>query len=271
MTVIKIGCQTYTWEMLGDEWRGTVDDILEAVAAAGYSGVEIASSMLGEYRERPAEFGRAVAARGLQLASVAHSADSGWTVLGESEKEFELAREMTVWTRTAGCGLLGLGGPSSGDPLHDRRQKLDLACRIYDRIGRAGADAGVQIHLHPHSHGGSIVETADEYDYMLGQTSPEVTWFGPDVGHMIRSGVDYLQMLQRHADRLLHLHLKDVNPDGSWAPIGSGTCNVVALIELLRKQGFGGWLIAEEESDGARRDQLGAIRRNRDYLKGLEL
>jgi len=30
-----LGCQTFTWEMLGDRWRGTTDDILDAIAGAG--------------------------------------------------------------------------------------------------------------------------------------------------------------------------------------------------------------------------------------------
>lgn len=37
---IAIGCQTYSWEMRGDDWTGTVDEILDAVAEAGYAGVE---------------------------------------------------------------------------------------------------------------------------------------------------------------------------------------------------------------------------------------
>ena len=34
--MLKVGCQTYTWEMLGDGWKGKVDDMLDAVAGAGY-------------------------------------------------------------------------------------------------------------------------------------------------------------------------------------------------------------------------------------------
>ena len=32
----KIGCQTYTWEMLGSQWQRHVDDILDAIATFGY-------------------------------------------------------------------------------------------------------------------------------------------------------------------------------------------------------------------------------------------
>jgi hypothetical protein len=30
-----VGHQSYSWEMLGSEWRGSADDILDTVAAAG--------------------------------------------------------------------------------------------------------------------------------------------------------------------------------------------------------------------------------------------
>ena len=68
MANIRIGCQTYTWEMLGDEWTGAVDDIFDAIAAAGYEGVEITTTMIGEYADRPADFRQALDRRGLTLA-----------------------------------------------------------------------------------------------------------------------------------------------------------------------------------------------------------
>jgi inosose dehydratase len=45
----RVGCQTYTWEMLGQKWHGSPDDILDAVAAAGYTGVEFSNNMIGDY------------------------------------------------------------------------------------------------------------------------------------------------------------------------------------------------------------------------------
>ena len=48
MANICIACQTYTWEMLGDEWRGTVDDLLDWIGGAGYDGIEITNSMIGD-------------------------------------------------------------------------------------------------------------------------------------------------------------------------------------------------------------------------------
>ena len=68
---MKIGHQMYSWEMQGPAWRGTPDDIMDMVAAAGYAGIEFSSAMIGGYAERPAEFQRALQRRGLAAAAFA--------------------------------------------------------------------------------------------------------------------------------------------------------------------------------------------------------
>ena len=50
---LKVGCQTYTWEMLGDRWTGGPDDLLKAIADGGYAGIEITDTMIGHYAGRP--------------------------------------------------------------------------------------------------------------------------------------------------------------------------------------------------------------------------
>ena len=65
--MLRVGCQTYTWEMLGDKWSGRVDDMLTAIADSGYEGIEITNTMIREYAERPVEFGRALKARDVAL------------------------------------------------------------------------------------------------------------------------------------------------------------------------------------------------------------
>jgi hypothetical protein len=49
MSSIQVACQTYTWEMLGTEWKGQVTDLLDYVTEAGYAGIEITNSMIGEF------------------------------------------------------------------------------------------------------------------------------------------------------------------------------------------------------------------------------
>ena len=53
---LQIGCQTFTWEMLGRTWNGGPDDLLAAISEAGYSGIEITDTMIGDYARRPDAF-----------------------------------------------------------------------------------------------------------------------------------------------------------------------------------------------------------------------
>ena len=75
--MLRIGCQTYTWEMLGDAWQGSADDLLAAIGGAGYTGIEITDRMIGTYANRPDEFSKALASNGLELIAFAWASPSG--------------------------------------------------------------------------------------------------------------------------------------------------------------------------------------------------
>jgi len=267
MKVKGVACQTYSWEMLGDEFTGTVDDILDAVRDGGFDGIEIASSMFGEYETRPEDFAQAVAERGLVVAAVAHTSSGGWTAEGQLERDLEDAKRVIDWTARAGAGRLGLGG-ASGPEEADRPALLARACERYVAVGAAGSMAGVEVNVHPHSHAGSVIESEAEYEQLLGVVDGETLGWGPDVGHMMRSGVDYIAMLRRSRDVLVHLHLKDIGVDGSWAPLGAGRCDLQALVALLGRIDYRGWLVLEEEYEEARLDPAGAVARGRRTIGG---
>jgi sugar phosphate isomerase/epimerase len=60
-----------------------------------------------------------------------------------------------------------------------------------------------------------------------------------------------------------------VDASGRWVGLGEGVCDFPAVLALLESAGYGGWVIAEEESEAARRDGVAAITRNRAYLRTL--
>ena len=73
----RIGCQTYSWEMLGEDWTGTPDDILEAVSRAGYDGVEFSNAMIGHYLESPGRFAEALQRWNMMCAAFAKIGGTG--------------------------------------------------------------------------------------------------------------------------------------------------------------------------------------------------
>ena len=93
MERIQIGCQTYTWEMLGDAWKGSVDDMLDIIADAGYEGVEITNTMVAEYYDDPDGFAKALEKRGLVFASFGFVPVNSFTDPAFFEEELAFIRD----------------------------------------------------------------------------------------------------------------------------------------------------------------------------------
>ena len=268
MSSIRVACQTYTWEMLGEAWTGSVDDLLIWIAESRYAGIEITNNMIREYADRPRDFAVALERHNLQLAAFAYSAPSGFTDASAWDSDIAGAVRTIDFLTHFTEPRLGLGGAAS--PTSDtRRHKLDQAIRFYNEAGRLAMARGVSANVHPHSHFGSLLESADDYQYLIDRLDPAVVSFGPDTGHIVRGGQDLLQCLSTHLGRITHLHLKDATADHTWIGLGEGMCDFRGVFALLEANGYTGWVVAEEESETARRNGIHAIHWNRSYLRSL--
>jgi inosose dehydratase len=267
--MLRIGCQTYSWEMLGRKWDGRVDDILMAVAGAGYEGIEITQTMIREYAPRPVEFAKALQEHGLVLAAFAYGSPLGFTDPDNRQRELSGADEALQFVaRFAGTPLM-LGGPTT-QRRDDVFEKIAHAADFFNEVGRRGRTFGVEVAFHPHSHHGSILESREEYERIMELTDPALISWNPDTGHIVRGGQSLAETLQRFAARIRHIHLKDVDSDKCWQPLGQGVCDIPAILQFLTKElKFSGWIIAEEESAQAAMDPVGAVTGNRQYLQSI--
>jgi inosose dehydratase len=262
----RIGCQTYTWQMLGPRWQGSPDDILDLVSSAGYDGVEFSSAMIGDYARSPDRFAAALARRGLVPAAFAHGA-AGSTDPALYEADLAGAEQAVAFAGALGVPL-SLVGPSAPS-RQDYEKRFAQGVRFCRAVAEMGAAAGVTVCVHPHSHHGSLVESAAEYDALLAATADVGLMFNPDAGHIVRSGQDLMACLRRHRSRIVHVHIKDVDAAGNWQPLGGGRIAWREVLDFLRETGYTGWIVAEEESVAANADQAAAIRVNRTYLRSL--
>ena len=263
-----VGCQTYTWQMLGHAWDGDLDAVLDAVAAAGYDGIEVTNRTIGRYADHASAFAAALASRGLRFPAYACSTESGWTDPRLLERDLE---SVDGWCRFLGSfpgTLLALGGAAVTLP-DDEDGAFVRACRLYNQAGAAALRHGVAAVIHPSSHHGSILRTADDYHRLLDALDPAVVNFGPDAGHMYRGGMDVVSELRRVLPRCRQVHLKDVHEDGRWAPFGRGAVDLRGILRLLDDASFAGWITLEEEADEARADPAAAVTAARQVLGNL--
>jgi inosose dehydratase len=130
------------------------------------------------------------------------------------------------------------------------------------------ADLGVQLGYH--NHMGSMGETPEGVEQIMAAVDPRYAKLELDVAHYYQGGGDPAKAIEKYSDRLLFLHLKDVErlPGGAdakqsyrFVELGRGTVNLPAVIEALRKINFRGWGIVELDAvpDKARTPKESAI------------
>jgi inosose dehydratase len=268
--MLSVGCQTYTWEMRGADWKGSVDDILDAVVGAGYKGIEITNSMIGGYDGQPKKFAAALTARNLELAAFAYASPVGFTDPAAQADELKGAEKALAFVAHFSGVPLCIGGAHSPDRAVQTDQKIAVAADFYNKVGRLGRKLGVDVAFHPHSHHGSILESRQEYDRAMSLTDPDVVKWNPDTGHIVRGGQNLLDTLRAYGDRIRHVHLKDANDANEWVALGKGVCDIPAVLSLLEGPiNYSGWIVGEEESKDAWSDPIGAIAWNRQFLRKL--
>jgi inosose dehydratase len=122
------------------------------------------------------------------------------------------------------------------------------------------AAEGLTLVLHPHV--GTLVESAVEVRQALAHT--DVPWC-LDTGHLLIGGVEPAQFVREHADRIAHVHLKDVDRSlaervrrgelslvqatrmGLFRPLGEGDALVDEVVRLLDDVGYERWLVLEQD------------------------
>lgn len=102
-----------------------------------------------------------------------------------------------------------MAAPAIGADFSENRLEMAI-----DKIGAACAaliSEGVRP-LH-HSHIGGVFETEVEITRLLDTLGAGLIGFGPDTGHLRWAGIDPVVMIERYADRIGGIHIKDVYPD----------------------------------------------------------
>lgn len=91
-----------------------------------------------------------------------------------------------------------------------------------------------------------------------------------DIGHEFRDGKDPVVAMEKYADRIHDIHLKNVtSPDkkGRAAELPRGAMDLVGFVKVLRKVGYAGVLGLEYEKD--MNDPLLGIAESVGYFRGL--
>jgi inosose dehydratase len=252
---IKFGCQTYSWQISDPRYRGDFPHLVGAARGAGFAGIEPEPVMLGPYRDA-ARARDVLDGTGLQLSSVAFVAD--WLAPEETPEERAQADHFIDFlSHFPGSLLMLVQQPGQDRSDLPRRQDAALSC--IDDVAARAIDAGLEVSFHPNSPRGSVFRTREDYARMFDHLANGPIGWTPDIGHIVAGGMDPVELVSEHRSLVNHVHLKDVDSAGGWAPTGKGVIDFPSVISCLASTDFAGWIVMEDESTEAAEDPDSAV------------
>ncbi len=265
MEKIRIGCETYTWNMPGEQYKDKLEHILEVTSRAGFESIEPDTSFMGRFSD-PALMQEVLHRYNLALSVLCLVED--WLNPKETETEKAHADQWIEYLRHfPETILLLVQMPGKDRDNLKERQKNLLKC--VNTVAKRAADQGLVCSYHPNSPMGSIYRTEEDYKILLNGLDSQVIKYTPDVGHMAKGGMDPLTIIRQYRELVNCVHYKDMYEDGRWAPMGKGIIDFDGITRELKNTDFEGWIIVEDECDEAITDPDGVTLTDGIYIKNV--
>ena len=246
----------------------SLDECLRQASVAGYSGMETG-------RRFPMDMGELGPILDRHGISVCGGWHSGRLLEGDIEAEKARIRPMMdlfiaagapciVYGEIAGAVQGERGAPLATKPRIANDEQMKAYGRTMTAFAEWCADEGMPIAYHHHM--GAAIETEAELDGLMSH-SGEALRLAYDTGHLAFAGGDGLRVIERHRERLGHIHTKDVRKrvvdgidrsresfldaviKGAFTVPGDGDLDFETIVGRLHEVGYEGWFVVEAEQD----------------------
>ncbi|HVL26189.1 MAG TPA: myo-inosose-2 dehydratase [Thermomicrobiales bacterium] len=273
--------------LLGD--RIPFEQVVSEMALAGYEGCSVGHN----FPHDPELLRPALELRGLRVSEP--WASTYFTVNEMEEQTERNFREQLAFIKAMGGTDLVVA--ELGNAVHQQPVSLfpnkpvfsdtqwDALVNGLHKLGRIAVDEGMRLCYHHHL--GTGVMYREEVDRLMASTDPELVHLLLDTGHLFATGGDPLDMTRAYADRIKHVHLKDIRVDileeskqlgrsflesmqaGFFTVPGDGAIDFKPILQTLADAGYEGWLMVEAEQDPAKANPLLYAKKARAYLRDI--
>ena len=285
---VKLGIAPIAWTNddmpdLGAE--NTFEQCVSEMALAGFTGCEVGN----KYPRDTAVLKKALELRGMQICNAWFSSFLTTKPYEEVEKDFI---EHITFLKEMGAKVVGMSeqGHSiqgTDKPIFEAKyvmndEEWDSLCTGINKLGKVAKNMGIKLCFHHHM--GTVVQTEEEIDRLMANTDPELFGLLFDCGHLAYCGEDYMSVLNKYADRIRHVHLKDIRPEkveqvkrehlsflqgvrlGTFTVPGDGVIDFKPIFDVLEKTGYEGYVLVEAEQDPAIANPLEYAIKARKYI-----
>lgn len=232
---------------------------IAAIAAAGFTGIEIFDGNLLSLVGSKTDFLDLLEANGVELAGVYSGGhfiypDAHTDELARFDRSIAVAAEFGARHFVLGGGAIRSTGRRDSD--------YTVMAHLLDEVAERARKAGLVPSYHPHL--GSLAEAPDQIDALLAASSIGLC---ADVAHLAAGGGDPVAIIDKYAGRLEYVHLKDYDPTtGGFMPLGEGVIDMAGVVDAVVRSGYSDWIGVE--LDGYPDDPAAAAQRSFAYLVG---
>lgn len=273
---VKLGIAPIAWTNddlpdLGGE--NTFEQCVSEMALAGFTGSEVGN----KYPKDIEILKKALELRGIEICNQWFSCFLLTKPFEEVEQEF---RAQLTFLQDMGAKIIGASEQSysvqgqQNTPVFGQKYIMDdsewqVLCTGLNLLGRISKeDYGITLTFHHHM--GTVVQNPDEVKRLMENTDPEYVSLLFDTGHFAYCGADPLEMAQTYADRIRHVHLKDIRSEvvqkvkeeklsflegvrlGAFTIPGDGAIDFDPVFRVLEAAGYEGYMVVEAEQDPAK-------------------
>ncbi len=236
-------------------WGGDDLQAIKDISELGFRGIQLRANILKEYGERPKALRELLDQHHLEM--VALSSGSVRIALGtEAEEIARHVRHARFVHDVRGHYLQVTDSARPKDRQTIATDFKELG-RLLTEIGKRIADLGIQLGYHNHMD--SLGEAADEVDRIMEAVDSRYCKLELDIAHYQQGGGDPARAIRRYRDRLLFLHIKDVESPSPGATgdttrsyrfveLGRGKVDLPAVFAALKEIKFRGWAVVELDS-----------------------
>lgn len=249
-----------------DDMGENAKETLKSVADAGYVNIEAASYSDGKfYNMPPQEFQAYLNEIGLNPVST-----------HQGSVTLENADTMMADVKAAGFKYFVIPVPPMGmfefnveNRTMSMNGTVEELAQILDTLGEKANATGLELLYHNHDF--EFKENTNgivTIDYLLENCNPELVNFQIDLYWVTKAGADPLAYFEKYPGRFKIWHVKDMDDQGRFAPVGKGTIDFQRILDQKEQSGMEYYMVEQDMTfDGL--EPLEAIKISHEGLREI--
>ena len=231
-------------------WGGNYLKAIEDVGAVGFKGIQLRAPIVEQYGAKPAALAELLRKHHLTMVALS----SGPVRIDPSVEAEEIQKHSRHARFVRDVGGLYLQVTDERPKRATTPDDYRRMGKLLSEIGKRSADLGIPLGYHNHMN--NLGERPEEVAAVLDAADPRYVKLELDTAHYQQGGGDPVKAVHEYRDRLLFLHIKDLESPVAGAAgnagrsyrfveLGRGKVDVKGVFKALADIEFTGWAIVE--------------------------